>query len=121
MAGDAVWEAATHREVEQDEVALVAGDLGPGLIADLAPRHRVVVHAVDVPAQFVARVVPLEPVSVEVARARRAEARAGGADAVGLVARAALLDAAVQHAPHLVEPVDVLHDVELADPRPVPV
>ena len=50
----------------------------------------------------------------------RQRGKPAGRDAGGLVARPARVHPAVQHAPHPVEAVDVLHDVELADARPVP-
>src|SRR5690606_12115579 len=79
--------------------------------------------AVDVPAQLldVPGAVPLEAVGVEPGLAGLTGARAAAAQALGLVARAAGADVAVQHPVRLVLAVDVLHHVELADAGPVPV
>src|SRR5690606_36393748 len=82
---------------------------------------RVELLTVDVPAQLVGAGIPLEAIGVEVALARRTRTLGAVADALGLIARAALLHTAMQHAPRLVDAVDVLQDVELADGRPVPV
>src|SRR6185369_2040622 len=83
----------------------------------------VVLDAVDVPADLLRRgaAVPLDRVGVEGALQRRVEAAAVVADAVLLVARPARRAAAVQRAPHGVDALHVLHDVDFADAGPVPV
>src|SRR5690606_34962561 len=114
-AGDPVRERAAHRDVEQQEVAAVRGHVVPGRGADPVLADGVVPLVVDVPAQLLGgdAAVPLEPVGVHPGLAGRAGAGAGRADAVALVAGTARVRPAVQDAPHRVDPVDVLHDVEL--------
>lgn len=97
------------------------GHVRPRRGVELALADAVELLAVHVPAQLVGAdaAVPFEAVGVHRRLAGRPRAGAVGADPVGLVARPARVGAAVQDAPDRVEPVDVLHDVELADRRPV--
>src|SRR6185312_14839549 len=83
--------------------------------------HLVVLLAVDVPADLLRRdaAVPLDRVRVERRLAGRAGTGPVAADAGRLVARAARAHSTVEGAPDRVGPVDVLHDVDLADARPV--
>jgi hypothetical protein len=99
----------------------VAGHVAPRRRVDLVLRDAVELLVVDVPAELVGRdaAVPLEPVGVERRLARRPGAGPVRAQPGELVARTARGHAAVQHAPHRVDAVDVLHDVELTDRRPV--
>src|SRR6185437_8520880 len=112
--------AAAHGDVEDDEEP-VRGGVGPGGGVDLVLAHLVVLLAVDVPADLLRRdaAVPLDSVRVERRLAGRARAGAVAADAGRLVARAARAYSTVERAPDGVGPVDVLHDVDLADARPV--
>src|SRR5690606_19990166 len=120
-AGDPVREATADGHVQDDEVAGVAGHLRPRVRRQLALADAVVRLPVHIPAQLVRgdAGVPLERVGVEIARARAARTGPAVADAVELVAGSARGDSAVEYAPDLVEPVDVLHHVELATAGPV--
>ncbi len=64
--------------------------------------------------------VPLHAVGVEAALAGAGRAGLLPADAVLLVAGAARAGATVHRGPLVVDALDVLHDVDLADARPVP-
>ncbi len=122
-AGHAVREGPAHRQVEQQEVPVV-GRVRPGGGVHLRGVDGVELLAVDIPVQrFRGAVgaVELQRVGVESGLAGGVRAVAGVPLALRLVARPAGVDAAVQHAPDLVDAVDVLHDVELADAGPVPV
>ncbi len=101
----------------------MAGHVGPRAGVHLVLRDAVELLSVHVPAQLVGAdaTVPLEAVGVHGRLAARAGAGPVGADAGRLVAGPAGVHAAVQDAPHRVDPVDVLHDVELAGAGPVPV
>src|SRR5437762_1027034 len=79
-------------------------------------------HVVQIPADLLraGRPVPLDRVGVEPALTRRAVARDVVAEAGLLVARPARAGAAVHGAPLPVEPLHVLHDVDLTDAWPVP-
>ncbi len=113
-------EAAPHRHVQDDEEAVVGG-VGPGRRVHLIGRHRLVVDAVDVEADRLGagRAVPLHGVGVEAGLAGGVGAGGRIAQARRLVAGAAGGRPAVHGGPGLVDAVDVLHDVELADARPV--
>src|SRR6266498_4301022 len=114
-------EGAAHGQVQDDEEAVVGGR-GPGTGVDVGGAHGVEVDPVQVPLEGLGagRAVPLHRVGVEARLAGGPRAGDVVAPADGLVAGPARSDAAVERGPLPVHPLDVLHDVDLADARPVP-
>src|SRR5581483_10335633 len=96
---------------------------GPGAGVHVGRTDLVELHAVEVEADDLRAhtAVPLQAVGVEAGLAGGTGAGALAADPGELVARAARGDTAVHRRPVVVDPLDVLHDVQLADAGPVPV
>lgn len=115
-----IGEAPPNRQIEQNEVPMM-NSLRPRRIPHIVLRHIVKRHAIHAPSQRLGAHAPihLDHINVPVPLARRAGTLCVLAQAAGLVARSAGVDAAVQHPPGAVDAVDVLHDVVLADRRPV--
>src|SRR5207248_3346854 len=106
----------------EDDEEPVAGRRGPGTGVHLGGADGVEVDAVEEPLERlrIAALVPFQGVGVEPALAARRGADPLTADAGLLVADTARAGAAVHRRPLVVDALDVLHDVELTDARPVP-